>query len=74
MKKNSIKIGNKKIGENSSITKSSYPNIINKYLIEEEHEYPIMINGKLRSKQKFSSEHSNSEIKKSVLENSKVIK
>ena len=58
-----------KLGNTNSISEAIYPNFNDEYLIEEEYEYPIMINGKLRTKQKFSLNISNSEIEKSVIEN-----
>ncbi len=58
-----------KLGNTNSISEANYPNIIDEYLKEEEYEYPIMINGKLRTKQKFGLNISNSEIEKSVMEN-----
>tara|TARA_B100001123_G_scaffold179949_1_gene206175 strand:+ start:703 stop:3399 length:2697 start_codon:yes stop_codon:yes gene_type:complete len=58
-----------KSGNTNSISEAIYPNFNDEYLMEEEYEYPIMINGKLRTKQKFSLNISNSEIEKSVIEN-----
>ena len=58
-----------KLGNSNSISEANYPNFIDEYLKEEEYEYPIMINGKLRTKQKFGLNISNSEIEKSVMEN-----
>ena len=58
-----------KLGNTNSISEANYPNIIDEYLKEEEYEYPIMINGKLRTKQKFGLNISNSEIEKSVMKN-----
>ena len=63
-----------KIGKTSSVMKSDYPKINNNYLIDEEYEYPIMINGKLRVKQKFSIDSKDSKIKNSVLKNDIVMK
>jgi len=58
-----------KLGNSNSISEANYPNFIDEYLKEEEYEYPIMINGKLRTKQRFALNISNSEIEKSVMEN-----
>ena len=58
-----------KSGNTNSISEAIYPNFNDEYLMEEEYEYPIMINGKLRTKQKFGLNISNSEIEKSVMEN-----
>ena len=63
-----------KIGKTSSVMKSDYPKINNNYLIDAEYEYPIMINGKLRVKQKFSIDSKDSKIKDSVLKNDIVMK
>ena len=63
-----------KMGKTSSVIKSDYPKINNNYLIDEEYEYPIMINGKLRVKQKFSIDSKDSKIKDSVLKNDIVMK
>jgi len=62
------------MGKTSSVIKSDYPKINNNYLIDEEYEYPIMINGKLRVKQKFSIDSKDSKIKDSVLKNDIVMK
>tara|TARA_B100000676_G_C18089061_1_gene857794 strand:- start:16 stop:2706 length:2691 start_codon:yes stop_codon:yes gene_type:complete len=58
-----------KMGYNSSISEAKYPNFDNTYLQEDKHEYPIMINGKLRTRQSFSLSSSEKDIKKVVLEN-----
>ena len=58
-----------KLDNKESISYAKYPNFNKDYLIENEYEYPIMINGKLRTKQKFGLNISNSEIEKSVMEN-----
>ena len=44
------------------------------YLEEESYEYPIMINGKLRTKQFFLNNASKKEIEKKILKNKVVIK
>ena len=51
-----------KLGNTNSISEAIYPNFNDEYLIEEEYEYPIMINGKLRTKQKVGLNIYNSEI------------
>ena len=63
-----------KIGNEKSISYANYPTFKNKYLIENEYEYPIMINGKLRTKINFSLKASNHEIKKVVINNESVQK
>ena len=64
----------KKIGNKESITKEIYPEHNSGYLIENEYEYPIMINGKLRTKQKFSLNLKKQEIEKLVMKNETVSK
>ena len=64
----------KKIGNKESITKEIYPEYNSDYLIENEYEYPIMINGKLRTKQKFSLNLKKQEIEKLVMKNETVSK
>ena len=64
----------KKIGNKESITKGIYPEYNSDYLIENEYEYPIMINGKLRTKQKFSLNLKKQEIEKLVMKNETVSK
>jgi len=63
-----------KIGNEKSISYANYPTFKNKYLIENEYEYPIMINGKLRTKISFSLKASNHEIEKVVINNESVQK
>ena len=63
-----------KIGNKKSISYANYPTFKNKYLIENEYEYPIMINGKLRTKISFSLKASNHEIEKVVINNKSVQK
>ena len=63
-----------KIGNEKSISYANYPTFKNKYLIEDKYEYPIMINGKLRTKINFSLKASNHEIEKVVINNESVQK
>ena len=58
----------KKLGQNGSIHKSSYPKVEDKYLVESTIEYPISINGKKRATATFGVETSKAEIEKAVLE------
>ena len=57
-----------KLDNKESISYAKYPNFNKDYLIENEYEYPIMINGKLRAKQLFNLDLSKSEIEKGVFE------
>jgi len=57
-----------KLDNKESISCAKYPNFNKDYLIENEYEYPIMINGKLRAKQLFNLDLSKSEIEKGVFE------
>ena len=63
-----------KLGHKESISLSKYPKYNNKFLDEDEFEYPIMINGKLRTKIKFSLEANEDEVKKQVAQNEIVLK
>ncbi len=62
------------LGNQKSIVFSSYPEFNPEYLKENNHEYPIMINGKLRTKIEFPLDESNTIIEKSVMENEVVQK
>ena len=46
---------------------ASYPQHEESYLVEDEIEYPIQINGKVRLKQRFPAEASNQELESLVL-------
>ena len=63
-----------KIGNKKSVTKEIYPEYNSNYLVESEYEYPIMINGKLRSKQRFALDLKKQEIEELVMKNQTVIK
>jgi len=62
------------LGNSDSILNAEYPNLENKYLIESEKEYPISINGKLRTTITISLEASKEEVEKIVLDNEVVQK
>ena len=62
------------IGNKESVTKEIYPKHNSDYLIENEYEYPIMINGKLRTKQKILLDLKKQEIEKLVMKNEIVLK
>jgi leucyl-tRNA synthetase len=56
--------------ENSvSILNASYPKVENKYLLESEKEYPVSINGKLRTTITISLDAVQNEVEKIVLDN-----
>ena len=57
------------IGNERSILNASFPALENKYLIEAEKEYPISINGKLRTTITISLDAPQDEVEKIVLEN-----
>ena len=62
------------LGNTDSILNAEYPKLENKYLIESEKEYPVSINGKLRTTITFSLEASKEEVEKIVLDNEVVQK
>ncbi len=47
-----------------SILNAEYPKLENKYLVESEKEYPVSINGKLRTTITISLDASKAEVKK----------
>ncbi|MAS38386.1 MAG: leucine--tRNA ligase [Flammeovirgaceae bacterium] len=63
-----------KLGNNVSISLSSYPQYNDDYLTEDVFEYPIMINGKLRTKIKFNIDIKEKELKSEVISNEIVAK
>lgn len=58
-----------KLGHEESIINASYPEFNAAFIREDEHEYPIMVNGKMRTKIKFSLDKNPKEIESVVLEN-----
>ncbi len=56
------------LGHHESVIYAKYPPYNEAYIREEQHEYPIMINGKMRTKIKFDVNLPNGEIEKGVLE------
>jgi leucyl-tRNA synthetase len=56
-----------KLGNNESVTKAEFPQFNEAFLVEDEFEYPISINGKVKSKIKLSLQLSKEEIEKAVL-------
>jgi leucyl-tRNA synthetase len=61
-------------GNTESILNATYPKLENKYLQEFEKEYPISINGKMRTTIIISLEATQQEVEKMVLENETVQK
>ncbi|MGN6194647.1 MAG: leucine--tRNA ligase [Ginsengibacter sp.] len=62
------------LGNHESILDAAYPKLENKYLAESEKEYPISINGKMRTTMVISLDASQQEIEKIVLNNDVVQK
>ena len=56
-----------KLGNNESVTEAEFPQFNEAFLVEDEFEYPISINGKVKSKIKLSLHLSKEEIEKAVL-------
>ena len=63
-----------KLGNNESISLSNYPKYNDEFLTEDIFEYPIMINGKLRTKIKFDIYIEEKEIKSEVISNEIITK
>jgi leucyl-tRNA synthetase len=63
-----------KLGYEESISTASYPLFDEQYLQEADHEYPIMVNGKLRAKMTFALDKPKDEIEKEVLSSETVQK
>ncbi|HEY5370303.1 MAG TPA: class I tRNA ligase family protein [Hanamia sp.] len=62
------------LGNSGSVLDAEYPTLNSKYLVESEKEYPISINGKMRTTMVISLEASQQEVEKLVLENEMVQK
>ena len=62
------------LGHNDTILKATYPAYNEEYLKENEFEYPISINGKVRDKMKFALDVPKEEIEKIVLASETVLK
>lgn len=63
-----------KLGHQGGISTSDYPVFENSYLVENSHEYPISINGKVRAKVSFPVDKNPKEIEEEVLANEIVMK
>jgi len=57
------------LGNSGSVLDADYPILNSKYLVESEKEYPISINGKLRTTMIISLDATQQEVEKIVLEN-----
>lgn len=62
------------LGNEGSVLNASFPELDNKYLVEAEKEYPISINGKLRTTITISLAASKEEVERIVLENETIQK
>ena len=62
------------LGNEESIIYASYPEFNPEFIKEDEYEYPIMVNGKLRTKIKFPIDKNPKEIEAEILENEVVKK
>jgi leucyl-tRNA synthetase len=62
------------LGNEGSVLDAAYPTLNEKYLVESSKEYPISINGKLRTTLNISLDASESEVKEIVLQNDVVQK
>lgn len=55
------------LGHTNGISTASYPTVNEEFLKEDDHEYPISINGKMRAKMKFALNMPKEDIEKQVL-------
>jgi leucyl-tRNA synthetase len=62
------------LGNNSSVLDAKYPVLNEKYLVESTKEYPISINGRLRTTLNISLDASQKEVEEMVLQNDVVKK
>jgi len=62
------------LGHAQSVIYAQYPKFEARYLVEEAHEYPIMVNGKMRTKINFPLDKPNQEIEQEVVQNEVVQK
>ncbi len=56
-----------KLGHSESISYAQYPEFKSEYVVEASHEYPISINGKMRTKMSFALDMPAADIEKQVL-------
>jgi len=62
------------LGCNSSILNAEYPALEEKYLVEATKEYPVSINGKMRSSINLPTEITEEEARQAVLSNDAILK
>ena len=58
-----------KLGNKDSVTKTFYPQYEEQYMEDDTYEYPISVNGKMRTKIKFAKDMPLEDIEKQVLVN-----
>lgn len=63
-----------KLGHSNSIVNAEFPAFDEKYLMEDEHEYPVAINGKVRVKMSFSADLDKDSIQAQVEKNEEIQK
>ncbi|MCV9385659.1 leucine--tRNA ligase [Reichenbachiella ulvae] len=63
-----------KLGHSGGISTASYPKFDESLLVENSHEYPVSINGKVRTKLSFPVDMDTAEIEKQVLADETVVK
>ncbi len=63
-----------KLGHTSSIVKADFPAVIEAYLTEDSFEYPVTINGKVRTKMTFALDLPAAEVEKQVMTSAEVQK
>ncbi len=62
------------LGHQESITKATFPQYDEQYLIENVFEYPVSVNGKMRTKMKFALDMPKEDIEKQVLASEQIQK
>lgn len=62
------------LGHQESIVYAAFPEYDEQYLIEEEYEYPVSVNGKMRAKMKFTLDMPKEDIEKQVLASEQIQK
>jgi leucyl-tRNA synthetase len=62
------------LGNNSSVLDATYPTLNSKYLVESTKEYPISVNGRLRTTLNISLEANQKDVEEMVLQNDVVKK
>ena len=55
------------LGEQGSVVDANFPTVKEEYLVEDEIEYPVSVNGKLRTKLKFAKDIEHAAVKEAVL-------